>query len=204
MIKRFFNIAIMLLPFLGLISCDDGKAQLAHELQGSWSGAPQRMVDGPADETSVIETIDFFEGDSVAGGNLIVNSMISMTGAVSGSDAINQPFSLTASASATVSGDWVATSNDKVTVNLDLTTLDVQVDPKDVVLSTDIVTGDESPAIDSITPGLALQIKKQIANNLQVKYMAMRYLENVKVNDNTLTYNMGGVEYSLKHQDFSE
>lgn len=200
MLKRLTYIAAFIAALILASSCANETARLARDLQGSWSGAPERMTGGPAAETTLIETIDFMGSDSVSGGNIIVNAMISMTGAVSGSDAIVEPVSLTAAASATISGVWRAIDDDEVSVTLDPRTLDVNVDPKTVLLSTNVLTGAEAPALDSITPGVTAMIKSRIASSLQMKYLAMKYLDDVKIKDNILRFEVGGVDYTFQRQ----
>lgn len=201
MVKRLVNIALVVISLITMASCTNETARLAKEVEGSWSGAPGKMAGAPADEATIIETLDFLGSDSVNGGNIIINAMISMTGAVTGGqETFQQPVSLSATASANISGTWRAIDDDEISVTLDTRSLDVNVDPKAVMVSTNILTGSDSPSLDSITPGIAAQIRIRLAESLSMRYMAMKYLEDVKVKHNILTYELGGIDYTFQRQ----
>lgn len=185
---------------IGLFSCDNGATRLSKEIEGSWSGTPEKLVQSGSSEATVIETYDFLGNDSINGGNIIINSIISVTGSISGSEAIVQPFSLTASGSATISGTWRAIDDDEISIALDSRTLQVKVDPDAVVLSSNIISGSEAPSVDSIAPGIANQIRTQLSKALEIRYLTIKHLDDVKIKDNILKYEIADIDYLMQRQ----
>lgn len=200
MTKKFTLSIFAAAAAIGLFSCDNGAMRLSRDIEGSWSGAPEKLVQSGSSEATVIETYDFLGNDSINGGNIIINSILSVTGQITGSEAIVQPFSLTASGSATISGTWRAIDDDEISIALDPRTLQVNVDPDAIVLSSNILSGTEAPSVDSIAPGIAAQIRSQMSQALEMRYLTIKHLDDVKIKDNILKYEIADIDYLLQRQ----
>ena len=185
--------AIMLLAAIGLSSCDEAK-RLASDIEGVWSGAPERLVDNQSATASIIPTLEFIRTDTDKSGTVTYSALINVTDPMAPSAAVTQPYSMSASATAVITGTWQAVSDDDVVITWDDKSLNVRVDPKAVVLTSNQITGTEAPVIDSIKPRLAESLQTQIAQAVEVKVLPMRKLDDVKVRK-------GILEFEVNHDD---
>lgn len=191
-----YIIGLAVITAMAFTACDSS-SQLAKEITGTWSGTPQRLVDNSASTATIIDSYTF-DRDSTGynGGDVSITGVVSVTGQINGSDAIIQPFSLSASALATIKGTWQAVDGDEIRFNWDSNSLTVKVDPDAVVLSTDLLTGTEAPAVDSMRPQLAESIRAQIAQAVEVKYLGIRKIDDIKIRKN------GEMKFELHDQDY--
>ena len=103
---------------IGFQSCDD-TARLIKDVTGTWSGAPEKLVDNSASSATIIDTYTFTAIPDTKGGNVTITSLISVTGQIDGAQAIVQPFSLSASGTASIQGTWTAIDDDEIALSLE-------------------------------------------------------------------------------------
>lgn len=182
-------------------SCSES-ARLAGKVEGSWSGAPERLADNQSGSATVVESFTFMPNEAIKhGGNISISSMVSVTGAIDASQGVEQPFSLSAAASATVSGTWQAIDDDEIAFNIDISTLNVDVDPEAVALSMNMLSSNTSAATDSLKPQVAQHVKNLVTIALQNKYMAFKHIDDVKLKGNTLKYEIADHDYVMSRQE---
>lgn len=194
--------ALMLaaLMLVGLCSCDESK-KLASKLEGSWTGAPERLTDNAFGATTTIDTYTFTPDAAIKnGGQVLISTMLSVNGGIDQSQGVMQPFSLSAAASASVNGTWQAVDDDEVNLNIDVTTLSVEIDPKAVVLTMNMLNTDTSAATDSIKPQVMEHIKNRITQDLQNKYFALKRIDDVKIKGDVLEFEISSHDYYLTRQ----
>lgn len=168
---------------LSLCSCDS-KSKLAENLNGTWATNPQMVASPSALNTSVIDMMQFNLTDATSkpkGGNVMLTSMVNLTLAAPASDEIVQPYSYSASGIASVQGEWKAVDDDEVMVTLDPSTFNVTVDPNDVVMQDNILTGENNSYVDSIKPQLAQQVQTQIAAITQPRIAGVRKIDDIHI-----------------------
>lgn len=197
--KKLFLMGAIALASLGLCSCDEA-SKLAEKVDGTWAGAPERLIDSQASSATTLDTYTFTRDGESRGGKLRVVSLVSTTGSIMGSAAIVQPFSLTAAATAQIDGTWLAIDDDEIQVNLDLRTLQVNVDPDAVVLSSQMLTGATSSAVDSLKPSLVNTIDAQVRQAISNRYLGIKKLDDVEVKGNLLEMEIGHNKYVLNRQ----
>lgn len=194
-----FLLGLLAVSALGLQSCDDS-AKLAENIEGTWSGAPEHLIDTSASSASIIDTYTFTHTPDTKGGNITITSVISVTGQIDGSQAIVQPFSLSASGTASVQGTWEAIDDDEIAVAIDPKTLNVAIDPDAVVLSSSMLTGNTSAAVDSMKPALVNTIKAQVQQAVGNRYLSLKRLDDVEVKGPMLKYEIGKQHYTMSRQ----
>lgn len=182
-----------------LTSCDE-KSKLADQMSGTWSSAPEQLVDNSASSATIIETYSFIRDTDRAGGELTLTALISITGQVNGTDAFLQPFSMTAAGMASISGSWEAVSDEDVNIHWNDSTLSVSVDPSAVVLTSNVITGQTTPQLDSIKPQLAQSINAQITQAVKLRFLGTRKFEDIKVRDGEMKYEVGDVDRLFRLQ----
>lgn len=184
---------------LSLVSCD-GSSRLAKDIQGSWSGTPENFIDNSAVTTTILETYDFSSAESAAkSGNLTIAGMITISTQVLADAGFEQPLTLTASARSTVSGTWTVIDDDEITVALDPATLNVEVDPEQVVAEGNLL-GTQTPDIKEMRQGVAQTIADNMKRALGVRYASVRHLDDVKVKGTLLKFEIGNMDCVFTRQ----
>lgn len=181
-------------------ACTDG-SKLAGEMEGSWSGAPERFTVSEA-ATATMTPIYTFElgSDNQKGGDVTVAMMVSAIMPVnSPMDQVVLPFQVTVSAVGTVEGSW-SVDGDDVNIDLNLNTLNVNVNPDNVTTADDALTDQTMSYWQTNRPAVAKNLESQISAALGTRLLAMRRFEDVKIKDDVLSYKMLGVEMYM-HRD---
>lgn len=181
-------------------ACTDG-SKLAGEMEGSWSGAPERFTVSEA-ATATMTPIYTFElgSDNQKGGDVTVAMMVSAIMPVnSPMDQVVLPFQVTVSAVGTVEGAW-SVDGDDVNLDLNLNTLNVNVNPDNVTTADDALTDQTMSYWQTNRPAVAKNLESQISAALGTRLLAMRRFEDVKIKDDVLSYKMLGVEMYM-HRD---
>lgn len=191
--------AIVALTALGMSSCNEA-AKLAKNIEGTWSGAPERFIDDPSGSATVIESTTFAVDSTGKGGDMIIVALVSSTGQVQGSASIMQPISVSAAAKAEILGKWQAIDDDEIHVSLDPRTLTVSVDPEGVVLTTNLLDGAAQANVASIKPQVAESVKSQVANALQMRYASIKKIDDIDIKGNVMEYEISHKEYTAARQ----
>lgn len=184
---------------LGLSSCNEA-SKLAKNIEGTWSGAPERLIDDPTGTATVIESTTFAVDSTGKGGDMIIVGLVSATGQMQGSTAIIQPISISAAAKAEVLGKWQAIDDDEIHVAIDTRTLTVSIDPEGVVLTTNMLDGDAQANVASIKPQLAEAVKQQVTNALQMRYASIKKIDDIDIKGNVMDYEINHREYTASRQ----
>lgn len=192
-------IAAAALCALGLNSCNEA-SRLAKNIEGTWSGAPERLIDDPTGTATVIESTTFAVDSTGKGGDMIIVGLVSATGQMQGSPAIIQPISISAAAKAEVLGKWQAIDDDEIQVAIDARTLTVSIDPEGVVLTTNMLDGDAQANVASIKPQLAEAVKRQVTNALQMRYASIKKIDDIDIKGNVMDYEINHREYTASRQ----
>ncbi|MCC8070206.1 MAG: hypothetical protein LIO90_00185 [Bacteroidales bacterium] len=197
--RQLYSIALMVLATLALASCDDA-SRLADKIQGTWSGAPQRLTDNLSNELTVVNNYTFTLDNGTKGGTFMLTAMVSATGAINNAQGIDQPFSLTAAGSATATGTWQATDGDEIAIIIDPQSIDVEVDPESVVLSNNMLTNVTTASTDSLKPHVIMLIQGAFKRSLTTSIMELHHLDDVEIHDNTMKYEVGHKHFTMMRE----
>lgn len=182
-----------------MTSCD-GASKLSENISGTWSGAPIHLIDNSASSASTIDTYTFTRDEKSNGGNLIVTSLISVTGSINGSGAIVQPFSLSAAATASIQGRWNVVDDDEISVSLELKTLQVNVDPSAVVLSAAMLNGSTMASVDSMKPALVNSIGAQLRQAVSNRYLGIKKIDDIEIKGSLMEWEINKSKETLSRQ----
>ena len=194
-----FLIGIAALSALIFISCDS-KSKLANNLDGSWSGSPERLGDDSNGLMTMVETYNFIKDDDKAGGTLIIQAMISVTGTAQPNGEVVQPYAISESAVAFAEGTWMATDDDELNVTIDPQTITVSVDPSAVTFNDDVFTDEQVPMVDSIKPEIAKAVEQQITKEVTERFTNLSHIDDIKVRGNLLKYEIGRKRYTMSKE----
>lgn len=201
--KNFITSAC-LFATLALVSCNDN-ARLASEVQGAWTGTPENFTDNSVVTATILETFDFVSDGTVIakgshGGSVVIAGMITASTQVVADAGLVEPLSLTATAKSTISGTWTVIDDDEIALSLNLQSLAVDVDPSTLVVEGNVLTGNDTPKIDSIRPSVAATIGASMKRALENRYASFRHLDDVKVKGPLLKFEIGKMDCVFTRQ----
>ncbi|MDE7470388.1 MAG: hypothetical protein K2M57_02960 [Paramuribaculum sp.] len=185
--KKYLTLSLLAIG-LTLASCDS-KSSLAKDMSGSWAGAPER-INSPQTAATITctDTYDFIEETGIAGGNVTIAGMMSVSAPMLSSGDTGG-YSISAAANTTISGTWTVTDEDEVEMILDPRSLTVNIDPDALELRTDSL-GVQAPQVDSIAPGLTDRLRQLLTGVMEEHYLSQRHLDDVEVSDNVLKFDV--------------
>ncbi len=201
--KSFITSACLFAAF-ALVSCNDN-ARLASEVQGTWTGTPENFTDNSVVTATILETFDFVSDGTVIakgshGGSVVIVGMITASTQVVADAGLVEPLSLTATAKSTISGTWTVIDDDEIALSLNLQSLAVDVDPSTLVVEGNVLTGNDTPKIDSIRPSVAATIGASMKRALENRYASFRHLDDVKVKGPLLKFEIGKMDCVFTRQ----
>ncbi len=201
---KSFITSACLFAALALVSCNDN-ARLASEVQGAWTGTPENFTDNSVVTATILETFDFVSDGTVIakgshGGSVVIVGMITASTQVVADAGLVEPLSLTATAKSTISGTWTVIDDDEIALSLNLQSLAVDVDPSTLVVEGNVLTGNDTPKIDSIRPSVAATIGASMKRALENRYASFRHLDDVKVKGPLLKFEIGKMDCVFTRQ----
>ncbi len=201
---KSFITSACLFAALALVSCNDN-ARLASEVQGAWTGTPENFTDNSVVTATILETFDFVSDGTVIakgshGGSVVIAGMITASTQVVADAGLVEPLSLTATAKPTISGTWTVIDDDEIALSLNLQSLAVDVDPSTLVVEGNVLTGNDTPKIDSIRPSVAATIGASMKRALENRYASFRHLDDVKVKGPLLKFEIGKMDCVFTRQ----
>ncbi len=200
------SLAILCLGALALsptlASCDS-EARLAENITGTWAATPEKLIDSDAMSATAIRIIQFNpDADNNKGGDLQMTALVSITNAMSNkTPAIIESYTVSASGIATLTGEWAAVEDDKVSLHLDESTLKVSVDPEAVLVSVNTLTDATISTPDSIKPIIADHLKQQITIAVRNQIFDINAIDDIKITNNLMSCEINKRDYTLRRQD---
>jgi len=183
------------------MSCNE-KARLASEVEGTWSGAPTVLDNVTTGDYSIIDTFTFQCDSTDEGGKIYISSMLNGTIAYTHPTySLNQPISADVSGSAMISGSWKAIDDDEIAVIIDPASLTVNINPVEMILTSDILTQKTENNPEDMPAAVSLQAKTGFERALRPYYSRINHLDDVKVKDGTvLKFEIGDTDYAMMRQ----
>jgi len=166
---------------LTLMTACDTKAKLAESVQGKWTGNPEKMLDTGAASASMVRTLEFTKGAADTEGSVTMTAMITVENTMQSNDSIVTPLPITASGVATITGVYQAKDDDELTISLDATSMNVNVDPDAVKLNYNIATATSAPLVEKLKPGAAILATQQINRAAQNAFSNITEIDDIKI-----------------------
>lgn len=173
------SLGIMAAAAVTMTSCSD-KAPFI----GSWTAVNPTditaKVPGATNATSLV-TIDFIDNLQKSGGNVSVSADINVDKTIEGDSlSAGNPYQVRFAASATAPGTWTydIDDDDDLLLALDLSKLDVKIDPANVSLT---ATGVEQARLDSLATVYVDEWKRGITRILSSDLARYTVIEDIEV-----------------------
>lgn len=174
---------------LSLSSCESA-TRLAKDIQGSWSGAPEKLIENSPSASSYMPVLTFVKTDA-ANGDITITSTLSI------SEQTSDNTVMSASGQSTISGKWTAADDDEIYINLDPSTLDVIVNPDDVIMNSNPIDGTESASSGSLQTTLTPVIKARMKSAIQSQMLKIAKMDDIKIKNGIMTCEINDKDYIL-------
>ena len=200
---RFAAVCLGAAAILSSLTSCDPEAKLARNITGTWGTTPEKLIDSDAMNATAVRMFQFTPSmtDSKSG-DLHMTALVSITNAMPGdSVAIIEPYTVTASGLATISGIWAAIDDDEVSVHFDDSSLEVKVDPAAVMVSVNTLTNATTSSIDSIRPTLAASLQQQITTAVRNQVFDIKKLDDIKITKDLMSCEINKHDVTLRRQD---
>lgn len=184
--KKILYLALPALLAATVSSCDE-KARLASDIEGSWSGTPERIYVSDAASSTITRIFTFVKGGNDTPATVIADVTFSTEQAVQPSDSIVQPVTITAAGSATISGTWSAIDDDEIAIVFDYSTMKVDVDPEAVAVDYDILSSTDTPQLEALRPAMAQSVKTHLTRVMTQSVFDFARLDDIKIKGNIMS-----------------
>lgn len=185
--KKILYLALPALLLAATVSSCDEKARLASDIEGSWSGTPERVYVSDAASSTITRVFTFVKSDGDAPATVIVNAMFSTEQTVPSTDSIMQPLTITASGNATITGTWSPIDDDEIAIALNHSTMKVDVDPEAVTLEYDVLSADSHPEVEALKPAIAQTVKAHLTRVMTESVFDFAKLDDIKIKGNIMS-----------------
>lgn len=192
-------LGIVILAGVGMVACD-GSKRLASNLVGLWSGVPERIADNEVASATFLPTFDFSRSGNTKSGTLTLNALVNISTPISSTAVISTPFSMSASATSSITGQWEVVSDDDVVIRWDNESLKVIIDPDAVVLTSNNLEGTVTSSIDSLKPAIVSNLQAQVTQAVKAKILGIHKLDDVKIKNGIMEYEVNDVDYTMQQQ----
>ena len=183
-------------------SCDES-TRLARNVCGTWAGTPESLESGNVSSSTIIESYIFTAGDEQTGpkgGNITITGNVSSTIPVASDNPATGQASISVAATTSIQGTWVAIDDDEISLNLDSRTIQVKIDPDAVMVTNDLMSESGNQAIDSLSTQVISGITRQIHSAIEMRYMSIRHLDDVKIKGPLMKFEISDIDYVLTRQ----
>lgn len=84
-----------------------------------------------------------------------------------------------------------------MSVAIDPQSIEIDIDPADIVFDTNLLTDQDAPALDSIRPLAAASLKARLKREITTRFLELKHLDDVKVKKNLLRYEVGKKDITM-------
>lgn len=193
--KLIFASLAMTLAGLGLASCDS-ETRLAKDIQGTWSGNPQQVVDSGASSATATTLIEFVGGSDLREGTVNITALVSVENVTSFNDSVMTPLEITASGTATITGVYQVKDDDEIIVSLDGSSLNVAVDPDAVQLNMNVLTEESDPVTTQLKAGASVLVEQQVRKIANQIFSGVNKIDDIKIHGSLM-------EAEINHRDLT-
>ncbi len=175
------------------------------KIDGSWIGTQERLF---LNEKSLAdcEAESRFtftpDADDASHGNVSIVTDLTIQDAVPSNDSIVSSYEITVTGSSKISGTYVFTNDDEITVNLDSKTLQINIDPDGVVFASNVFTGQQEPQVEPLSrTELAGRYERQLRMAVAGLYDRYHRIDEIKISHNIMACEIADHDYSFRRAD---
>ena len=157
--------SIILSVILGIASVSLVSCSKKDEFIGSWQAVTPTDItkELPAAATASSLISISFGPDNNGEGDVFLSSLIDVTQGLDETPEILSPYEVSVAATASIQGKWMFEDDDDLILVFDNNSFNVDVDKNGVTFRQNVLTGNQSPASDSLTTATAEIWKSQLS-----------------------------------------
>ena len=200
---RFATVCLTAAAIMSSLTSCDSESKLARNITGTWATTPEKLIDHEAMNATAVRMFQFnpSSADSKSG-DVQMTALVSITNAMpDDSVAIIEPFTVTASGLATISGVWATIDDDEISIHFDDSSLEVKVDPAAVMVSVNTLTNTTTSSTDSIRPAMAASLQQEITNAVRNQVFDIKKLDDIKITKDLLSCEINKHDITLRRQN---
>lgn len=195
------NILLAGVLALGALVCScDSREKLSEELQGIWAGNPEQLADTGAARATMTRLMEFTKTGEPGSGNVTLTAYITVEYMMAQSDSVVAPLTITASGVASITGVYQAKDDDDVILNLDASSMSVQIDPDAVQLNYNALTGGSSSVPVNLQSGAQVLASQQITRAAQKAFFNLSEIEDIEFHNDYMTCEFGKTKLTFTRQ----
>lgn len=188
---------------VAMTSCSSNEKDIA----GSWIGGEERLFLNQESLANCQATSRFtFTPDQGSNdeGKIDIFTDVVIQDAVPSNDSIVSTYEITVTGTAKISGTYVFEDDDDIIITLDSKTLDIAVDPEGVAFASNVITDQETPAVEPLSrKDLATKYSRQLRGAVTELYGRYVKIDDVKIHDATMSCEIQDKPCSLRRIDNS-
>lgn len=194
-----FILPIVAVMAVAIAGCNESE-KLAKDLNGTWQGVPETLGNKVLTESSVTETFTFVHQEGTPGGTIQINSEIAQQRAASADASLEAPFTVTVSATSTISGSWEAVDDDEIRISLNPESFLLRVDPEAVALTANPFSQYPVANVDSMKQSMIEFLTADLTGQMKAHYQMYNQIDEADLKDKgtRLKLEAGKLEFLLK------
>lgn len=193
--------ALLALSGLIMLNSCDSRQKLSEKLQGIWGGAPEMLTDTGAARASMVRMMEFSSTGTSGEGNITLTAIITVDNTMPTNDSIVVPLTISATGTATITGVYQAKDDDDLMINLDASSLTVNVDPDGVRLNYAVLDGESGSQAAKLKPAAAMLASQQIDRAARSVFFNLSEIEDIKIDKDLLQCEIGHKDLTFRRQN---
>lgn len=189
-----------------------GSCDKTPDVAGTWEGNAVRM-DAAADNktaapsattarpinTQIATNLTFIpDATDAKKGTVELASDIDVVDYVPFNDTADSPYELNIAATSVATGSYHFTDDDEIVIAIDNKSVKVNIDPEAVSYGSNVLTGVQTPAIDSIKPAIVNRYNTLLLPEVKNYYSRFNKIDDIKVKESIMSCEIGDRDYTFR------
>lgn len=188
-----------------------GSCDKTPDLAGTWEGNAVRMEaprhndnTAPATTAKILNTqiatnLTFIpDNNDAKKGTVEMSSDIDVIDYVPFNNTADSPYELNLAATSVATGFYRVIDDDEIVVAIDNNSIKVNIDPDAVSYGSNVLSGVQTPAVDSIMPAVVNRYNTLLLSEVRNYYNRFNKIEDIKVKDNIMSCEIGDRDYTFR------
>lgn len=188
-----------LLSIFAISSCDS-KQKLSENLSGIWTGQEEKLTDTGAARASMVRMLQFTPTGTKGEGDFTMTANITVDNTMPSTDNIVTPLSITASGTATITGVYQVKDHDELILNLDASSLTIDVDPEAVELNYNVLTEQSAPEVETLKPAALVLVNQQIEHAARSAFANITEIDDIHISNILMKCEIGHSDLTFRRQ----
>lgn len=202
--KKIISSTIILLGAALLLGGCNEKQRLSEKMRGVWAGAPEPLTNTGAARASLVRVLNFTPTGENGEGTVVITGYINVDNTMPSTDSIITPLTISASGVVTVTGFYQVKDDDEAVLDLDTSSMTIDVDPDGVKLNYDVLDGTSESQVTKLKGAAAMLATQQVTHAARQVFSNMHLMEDIEVDKNLMSFESGHSDLTFRRQDSSE